>query len=63
MEGIDTFNKFMVGSMAGQVTLLRGIPPGGLTKQDALLLAAYLVAMADPGREEFDKVLAAVLNA
>lgn len=59
MAEIDTFNKFAVGMQAGDIALLNP-PPRRITRQDALLLAAYLVCMADPSGEEFPKVLEAV---
>jgi hypothetical protein len=56
---IDTFNKFGVAMQAGVVWL---DPPRRITRQDALLLAAYLVCMADPGGDQFPNVLVAVQN-
>jgi hypothetical protein len=58
-EVIDTFNKFGVGMQSGDIALLNP-PPRRVTRQDALLLAAYLVCMADPGGDQFPKVLEAV---
>lgn len=57
---IDTFNKFAVGHGAAGLTIL--LPPLGLVKpDDALLLAAYLVALAEPSASHpFADVLAAV---
>lgn len=47
-QEINTFNKFFVGVKGDYVALMMPakIPPQ-LTKQDAYLLAAYLVSMAD----------------
>lgn len=56
---IDTFNKFLVGMKGDNVTIMRMSPL--MTKQDALLLAAYLVALADDDNE-FAEVLKAVQN-
>lgn len=58
-EVVDTFNKFGVGMQAGDIAMLNP-PPRRITRQDALLLAAYLVCMADPAGDQFPKVLEAV---
>ena len=57
---LDTLNKFAVGSLADSVVVL--IPPQGpVSPDDALLLAAYLVAIAEPSASHpFADVLAAV---
>lgn len=61
MSKIDTFNKFMVGMRSGHICI--AAPPiGGIPRADALLLAAYIVALADPMGEEFQQVLEAVQN-
>jgi hypothetical protein len=58
----DTSNKFLVGSN-GESVVIQFIPhPPALSRADALNLAAWLVAMADPSGEEFDEVLRRVLN-
>lgn len=57
---IDTTNKFLVASQGDDFVFLRPVPQK-LSKDDALLLAAYLVAMtADDAR--WDRVLTAVSN-
>ena len=63
---IETFNKFFVGSSGDKLRIMN--LPGlaaGLSHEDALNLAAYLVSMADmsQGHERFNAVLAAVENA
>ena len=59
-EPVDTRNKFLVTSMRGQIGFMSPVPRI-ISEDDALLLAAYLVAMvADQGR--WEKVLAAVEN-
>jgi hypothetical protein len=58
---IETFNKFLVGASGRGLTIMNP-PRGPMTTDDALLLAAYLVAMADPGGDQFKPVLDAVLN-
>jgi hypothetical protein len=55
---IDTFNKHMVGVQGGNIVVL--MPPHGpMTKQEAMVFAAWLVTLADHD-EQFPKVLAAV---
>lgn len=58
---IETLNKFAV-SVHGEQLLVMNPPRGPISKADALLLAAWLVAMAIPdgATEEFDAVLEAV---
>lgn len=59
-ETINTTNKFMVGAQGDQI-LITMLPRGPIGKEDALVLAAWLVVLADrEGR--FQKVLAAVQN-
>ena len=59
---MDTSNKYLVG-VAGDGRLHLQMPPRGpMTKDEALLLAAWMVALADPGGERFEKILAAVLD-
>lgn len=59
-EEIDTLNKFVVGRLGNDLVIMR--PHSRLSDADALLLAAYLVALAEGGREAFDKVYKAVCN-
>lgn len=62
-EEIDTFNKFMVGMRAGHICIAAPPMAGlGILRADALLLAAYIVALADPVGDEFQQVLEAVQN-
>ena len=61
-ETIDTFNKFLVGAQSNGIVI--GAPPmigAALDRNDALILAAWLVALADRDGK-FQKVLAAVQN-
>ena len=57
---MDTFNKFFVSVQSEDIVILR--PPADdairLSKPDALILAAWLVALADDG--EFNGLLEAV---
>ncbi|MCK4340263.1 MAG: hypothetical protein KAY37_00895 [Phycisphaerae bacterium] len=71
VQRIDTFNRFGVAgrhidSHSGhgvECMIVLGRPPIGLiNKADALLLAAYLVTLADDD-EQFQSVLAAVREA
>ena len=56
---IDTTNRFFVGVQGDAVVLLR--PVQRLSKDDALNLAAYLVALTDMNNE-FPAILEAVRN-
>ena len=64
---IDTSNKFMVGaSVSGNFITLHHPPRIGstLTPDEALVLAAYLVSMAEPSASHtFKEVLEAVQGA
>jgi hypothetical protein len=62
MSEIDTTNKFMVGMTARDEFVMIMLPVRRIPKVDALNLAAYIVALADPLGEEFSKVLEAVKN-
>ncbi len=60
---LDTLNRFAV--TASSVKVLVGIPPSRLEKKEAVMLAAWLVAMADMLDGEcptFEEALAAVQN-
>jgi len=50
MEPVDTLNRWMIGRRVdGTLTIAR--PPSRLTQDEALVFAAYLVAMVcDEGR-------------
>jgi hypothetical protein len=59
----DTLNRFAVGSKGDEVVIL--IPPTRpLNREEALVLAAYLVTIAEtlPGLESFEDVLKQVRN-
>lgn len=59
---IDTMNKFMVGIQGNEVVMLLP-PPPRLSPDDAMLLAAYLVALAEHKAEHsFESVLEAVIG-
>ena len=57
----STFNKFGVGVMADWIVMLA--PPSQITRADALMLAAWLVALADDGeRSGFEASYTAVIR-
>lgn len=49
-----TFNKFGVGSVGTGEVVITKIGMTHLSKDDALTLAVWLVAMADPGGQRFE---------
>lgn len=61
-DELDTSNKFMVGVSGAHIVMLRP-PRGSITKDDALNLAAWLVALADDTPpHKFLSVMEAVQN-
>lgn len=57
---MDTFNKFMVGSQgSGGIVILRP-PTMPLTKEEALIFAAWIVTLAADDDAEFQQALDAV---
>lgn len=56
---MDTFNKHMVG-VSGDGIMIMMPPRGAMTMEEALVLAAWLVTLADPLQDEFPRVLEAV---
>lgn len=59
---MDTTNKYMVSALGDRLLILNP-PKNTISKDDALLLAAWLVVLADPAEEEFEAVLFAVQGA
>jgi hypothetical protein len=57
----DTTNMFCVGASGALICTMVPVPPY-MTKETALNLAAWIVAIADPGRGEFDALHKAVCN-
>lgn len=56
IEDLDTFNRWGVGVHGDKIGML--MPPRGLmTKDEALLLAAWLVTLADYSGDRFQAVL------
>jgi hypothetical protein len=63
MPEVNTFNRWMVGAIGDRLSMLRPPLAGELMeKDDALVLAAWLVALADPDGRKFREVLEAVQN-
>jgi len=58
---MDTLNRHLVGMQGGKIVIMSP-PLGGMTKEQALVLAAWIVAVADPRGEDFQKVLDAVIS-
>lgn len=59
-DEIDTSNKYMVGMQGNGIAIM--FPPRGpIHRDEALTLAAWLVALADHGGQ-FGKILEAVQN-
>ncbi len=61
MTEIETLNKFLVAAGADGIVFLKPVPQN-IGEDDGLLLAAYLVALADKDGK-FAAVLHAVQNA
>lgn len=59
-DELDTSNRFRVGVSGAHIVMLRP-PRGSITKEDAINLAAWLVALADDG-DKFRATLEAVEN-
>lgn len=59
---VDTTNVQLVGRRQDDEIIV-GMPKSRMTPEEALVQAAWLVALADPGRRRFPMVLEAVLNA
>ena len=63
MDHVDTVNKYAVGASGDALVMLRPPMAGErISKADALVLAAWLVALADPIGGGFDRALDAVLS-
>jgi hypothetical protein len=56
---MDTFNKYVVGVNGDKIVILAP-PRGPISKEDALMFAAWIVTLADYSGEEFAKALEAV---
>jgi len=55
-------NKFLVGSQGEQIVIGLPMRSARMSKEDALTLAAWLVAMAETEQGQFQAVLAEVEN-
>jgi len=63
VSDVDTTNDFLVSMRRGGEEILLLYPPvTPMTREEALRLAAWLVAIADFEGERFPAVLEAVLN-
>jgi hypothetical protein len=61
LPGIEVENKFGVGiNRGGMVSVL--FPPQVMSKDEALVYAATIVALCDPTGEKFPRVLEHVRN-
>jgi len=54
---IDTSNKHQVSAYGDKIMIGHPLAVRVLTKEEALVLAAWLVALADPERHVFDGIL------
>jgi hypothetical protein len=61
MNAEDSSNEFQVVP-GGETVRVLGLPIRPMTRSEALRLAAWLVATADPERKQFDQMLHEVLN-
>lgn len=60
-QGIETMNDHLVGVQNDMITMV--LPPlAPMTKDEALRMAAWLVACADPLGERFRATLDKILN-
>lgn len=57
---MDLFNRWMVGVNMDDIVIM--MPPTRLTNDQALVFAAWIVALADPIGEKFKKTLDAICN-
>lgn len=56
VDDVETFNGHMVGVQGDKIGMM--MPPRGLmTRDEALVLAAWLVSLADPVGERFAAIL------
>lgn len=56
---MDTFNKHYVGVQGDNIVIMLP-PPGPISKPEALMLAAWIVTLADDDETGFQKALEAV---
>lgn len=59
MPEIDTFNKQLIGVKGNDIIIM--LPKQKMSKEEALVHAAYLVVLAD-GEDRFQEILEAVQN-
>ena len=58
---VDTSNKFMVARNRDRLFIMR-TPPPAISDDDAINLAAWLVAMVDDGDDKFAATINAIKN-
>lgn len=61
MDEIDISNKFFVGVVGDDLNVILPIV-GRISRDEALSLAAWIVALADPGGERFARFHTAVCS-
>ena len=59
---METLNKWLVGVQGDMIVMGLPMQAARMSKDDALLLAAWLVALASEDPVEFEPVLNAVLS-
>ena len=60
-DSINTANDFMVG-VTGSGVLIMFPPTKAIQKEDAIRLAAWILALADPDLERFNIVFEAMMS-
>lgn len=60
---MDTTNRFLVGAADAGVRVMLAAQTARMTEEQAINLAAWLVALADPDQKKFQPLLEAILNA
>jgi|HubBroStandDraft_3_1064219.scaffolds.fasta_scaffold163636_1 hypothetical protein len=58
---MDTFNRYMVGMQGGKIVILNP-PRMPMENDDAIMFAATIIAMIDPGGERFQSALNKLCN-
>ena len=63
LQFLDTSNEFAVTAHPTlQSVMIIQSPCGAMTRGEALNLAAWIVALVDPGAKDFNRLLKAILN-
>lgn len=61
-ENIDTTNRYFVGAHTGGRVMITLPPLAPMSPDEALTLAAWLVAVADPIGDRFEEIFTAVMS-